>query len=299
MKTEILKLKKEKNAVILAHYYTPSNVQELADYVGDSFYLAKVAQKTKADIIVFCGVRFMGESAKILNPDKKVLMPDMRADCPMAHMVSDGLIEEMRRSYDDLAVVCYINSTTELKRKSDVCVTSSNAVKIVKALPNKNIFFIPDNNLGSFVKKQVPEKNVILNAGYCPIHAKIKAEQLYEALEKHPNAMVLAHPECEPEVIAEADFIGSTADIIRYAEESCSYEFIICTEDGVDFKLTSDNPKKKFYYPEPRPCCADMKLNTPESILSVLKKENNEILIRDDVILTAMQPLKKMLELAR
>ncbi len=299
MKTEILKLKKEKNAVILAHYYTPSNVQELADYVGDSFYLAKVAQKTKADIIVFCGVRFMGESAKILNPDKKVLMPDMCADCPMAHMVSDGLIEEMRRSYDDLAVVCYINSTTELKRKSDVCVTSSNAVKIVKALPNKNIFFIPDNNLGSFVKKQVPKKNVILNAGYCPIHAKIKAEQLYEALEKHPNAMVLAHPECEQEVLAEADFIGSTADIIRYAEESCSYEFIICTEDGVDFKLTSDNPKKKFYYPEPRPCCADMKLNTPESILSVLKKENNEILISDDVILTAMQPLKKMLELAR
>ena len=299
MKAEILNLKKEKNAVILAHYYTPSDVQELADYVGDSFYLAKVAQQTKADIIVFCGVRFMGESAKILNPDKKVLMPDMCADCPMAHMVSDGLIEEMRRSYDDLAVVCYINSTTELKRKSDVCVTSSNAVKIVKALPNKNIFFIPDNNLGSFVKKQVPEKNVILNAGYCPIHAKIKAEQLYEALEKHPNAMVLAHPECEQEVLAEADFIGSTADIIRYAEESCSYEFIICTEDGVDFKLTSDNPKKKFYYPEPRPCCADMKLNTPESILSVLKKENNEILISDDVILTAMQPLKKMLELAR
>ena len=299
MKTEILKLKKEKNAVILAHYYTPSNVQDLADYVGDSFYLAKVAQKTKADIIVFCGVRFMGESAKILNPDKKVLMPDMCADCPMAHMVSDGLIEEMRRSYDDLAVVCYINSTTELKRKSDVCVTSSNAVKIVKALPNKNIFFIPDNNLGSFVKKQVPEKNVILNTGYCPIHAKIKAEQLYEALEKHPNAMVLAHPECEQEVLAEADFIGSTADIIRYAEESCSYEFIICTEDGVDFKLTSDNPKKKFYYPEPRPCCADMKLNTPESILSVLKNENNEILISDDVILTALQPLKKMLELAR
>lgn len=299
MKAEILNLKKEKNAVILAHYYTPSDVQELADYVGDSFYLAKVAQQTKADIIVFCGVRFMGESAKILNPDKKVLMPDMCADCPMAHMVSDGLIEEMRRSYDDLAVVCYINSTTELKRKSDVCVTSSNAVKIVKALPNKNIFFIPDNNLGSFVKKQVPEKNVILNTGYCPIHAKIKAEQLYEALEKHPNAMVLAHPECEQEVLAEADFIGSTADIIRYAEESCSYEFIICTEDGVDFKLTSDNPKKKFYYPEPRPCCADMKLNTPESILSVLKKENNEILISDDVILTAMQPLKKMLELAR
>lgn len=299
MKAEILNLKKEKNAVILAHYYTPSDVQEIADYVGDSFYLAKVAQQTKADVIVFCGVRFMGESAKILNPDKKVLMPDMRADCPMAHMVSDGLIEEMRRTYDDLAVVCYINSTTELKRKSDVCVTSSNAVKIVKALPNKNIFFIPDNNLGSFVKKQVPEKNVILNAGYCPIHAKIKAEQLYEALEKHPNAMVLAHPECEQEVLDEADFIGSTADIIKYAKEGCFYEYIICTEDGVDSKLTSDNPKKKFYYPEPHPCCADMKLNTLEGVLSVLKKENNEILISDDVIKTALQPLKKMLELAK
>lgn len=299
MKTEILKLKKEKNAVILAHYYTPSDVQEIADYVGDSFYLAKVARKTKADIIVFCGVRFMGESAKILNPDKKVLMPNLCADCPMAHMVSDGLIEEMRRSYDDLAVVCYINSTTELKKKSDVCVTSSNAVKIVKALPNKNIFFIPDKNLGSFVAKQAPEKNVILNAGFCPIHAKIKAEQLYEALEKHPNAMVLAHPECEPEVLEEADFVGSTADIIRYAKESCSYEFIICTEDGVDLKLTSDNPKKKFYYPGPHPCCADMKLNTLESILSVLKNENNEILVSDDDIRTALQPLKKMLELAR
>ena len=299
MKTEILKLKKEKNAVILAHYYTPSDVQEIADYVGDSFYLAKVARKTKADIIVFCGVRFMGESAKILNPDKKVLMPNLCADCPMAHMVSDGLIEEMRRSYDDLAVVCYINSTTELKKKSDVCVTSSNAVKIVKALPNKNIFFIPDKNLGSFVAKQAPEKNVILNAGFCPIHAKIKAEQLYEALEKHPNAMVLAHPECEPEVLEEADFIGSTADIIKYAKESCSYEFIICTEDGVDLKLTSDSPNKKFYYPEPRPCCADMKLNTLESILSVLRNENNEILVSDDDIRTALQPLKKMLELAR
>ena len=299
MKAEILNLKKEKNAVILAHYYTPSDVQELADYVGDSFYLAKVAQQTKADIIVFCGVRFMGESAKILNPDKKVLMPDMCADCPMAHMVSDGLIEEMRRSYDDLAVVCYINSTTELKRKSDVCVTSSNAVKIVKALPNKNIFFIPDYNLGSYVKKQVPEKNIILNAGFCPIHAKVKVEHIYEALEKHPNAIVLAHPECEQEVLDEADFIGSTADIIKYAKEGCFYEYIICTEDGVDSKLTSDNPKKKFYYPEPHPCCADMKLNTLEGVLSVLKKENNEILISDDVIRTALQPLKKMLELAR
>ena len=162
MKNRIEQLKKEKNAVILAHYYVPSEVQEIADFVGDSFYLAKVAKNCDADIIVFCGVKFMGESAKLLNPDKKVLMPDLTADCAMAHMVADGAIEKMRAKYDDLAVVCYINSTTELKCQSDVCVTSSNAVKIVKNLPNKNIFFIPDQNLGGFVAAQVPEKNMIL-----------------------------------------------------------------------------------------------------------------------------------------
>ena len=163
VKNEILKLKEEKNAVILAHYYAPDEVQEIADYVGDSFYLAKIAKKSTADIIVFCGVQFMGESAKILNPNKKVLMPDVTADCPMAHMVAQGKIAEMRSKYPDLAVVCYINSTAQLKAQSDVCVTSSNAVSIVKALPNHNIFFIPDKNLGGFVAQQVPEKNIILN----------------------------------------------------------------------------------------------------------------------------------------
>ena len=169
MKAKIQQLKEEKNAVILAHFYAPSEVQEIADFVGDSFYLAKVAKKTDADIIVFCGVAFMGESAKILNPDKKVLMPDLSADCPMAHMVKDGLIEKMREEYDDLAVVCYINSTAELKSKSDVCVTSSNALKIVNALENKNIFFIPDKNLGHFVAENVKDKNIILNDGCCPM----------------------------------------------------------------------------------------------------------------------------------
>ena len=162
MKTEIQKLKAEKNAVILAHYYAPDEAQEVADFVGDSFYLAKVAKQSTADIIVFCGVSFMGESAKILNPDKKVLMPDLTADCPMAQMVSEDKIKLMREQYDDLAVVCYINSTARLKELSDVCVTSSNAIKIVKSLPNKNIFFIPDKNLGAYVKEQVPEKNIIL-----------------------------------------------------------------------------------------------------------------------------------------
>ncbi len=298
MKNRIEKLKKEKNAVILAHYYAPSEVQEIADYVGDSFYLAKTAKQSKADIIVFCGVYFMGESAKILNPEKKVLMPDITADCPMAHMVAEGIIDEMRKSYDDLAVVCYINSTAALKCQSDVCVTSSNAVKIVKSLPNKNIFFIPDKNLGRFVAEQVPEKNIIINDGCCPIHAKITAEQLLAVKEKHPDALVLTHPECESEILKLSDYIGSTADIIAYAKKSNADEFIICTEDGVNHKLVTDAPEKRFYYPEPHPCCADMKLNTLESVLSVLQKEDNEVAVADSVRTGALLPLEKMLELA-
>lgn len=297
MKSQIEQLKLEKNAVILAHYYAPAEVQEIADYVGDSFYLAKVAKQSDADIIVFCGVQFMGESAKILNPDKKVLMPDLAADCPMAHMVASGIIEEMRQRYDDLAVVCYINSTAELKCKSDVCVTSSNAVKIVRALPNKNIFFIPDHNLGSFVAKQVPEKNIILNDGCCPIHAKITAVQVLEEKEKHPKAEVLTHPECDASVIELSDFVGSTADIIAYAKKSETKEFIICTEDGVDYKLITDNPNMHFYYPNPHPCCADMKLNTLESVLSVLQKEDKEVIVDDNVRKGALKPLERMLEL--
>ena len=299
MKNQIEQLKREKNAVILAHYYVPNEVQEIADYVGDSFYLAKVAKQSDADIIVFCGVQFMGESAKILNPDKKVLMPEPLADCPMAHMVADGVIEEMRNTYDDLAVVCYINSTAALKCKSDVCVTSSNAIKIVKALPNKNIFFIPDKNLGSFVARQVPEKNIILNDGCCPIHAKITAAQIQREKQAHPNALVLTHPECEAEVVEMSDFVGSTAEIIDFAKESSSKEFIVCTEDGVDFKLVTDNPDKHFYYPNPHPCCADMKLNTLESVLTVLEKEDKEITVDSDICQGALKPLERMLELGK
>lgn len=299
MKSQIEQLKIEKNAVILAHYYAPAEVQEIADYVGDSFYLAKVAKQSDADIIVFCGVQFMGESAKILNPDKKVLMPDLTADCPMAHMVADGIIEQMREKYDDLAVVCYINSTAELKCKSDVCVTSSNAVKIVRALPNKNIFFIPDHNLGSFVAEQIPEKNIILNDGCCPIHAKITPAQILAEKEKYPKAEVLTHPECDASVIELSDFVGSTADIIAYAKKSENKEFIVCTEDGVDYKLITDNPNKRFYYPNPHPCCADMKLNTLETVLSVLQKEDKEIIVDDIVRKGALKPLERMLELAK
>ncbi len=298
MKNKIEQLKKEKKAVILAHYYAPDEIQDIADYVGDSFYLAKIAKKSTADIIVFCGVSFMGESAKILNPEKKVLMPDLSADCAMAHMVHPGVISEMRSKYEDLAVVCYINSTAELKCQSDVCVTSSNAVKIVKALPNKNIFFIPDRNLGRHVAEQVPEKNIILNDGYCPIHAEISLKQVEAEKEKHPSALVLSHPECEAEILSVSDYIGSTSDIIDFAGKSENSEFIICTEDGVLFKLMSDNPEKKFYFPEPHPCCKDMKLNTLESVLSVLEKEDNVVEVSQDVQKNALKPLDRMLELA-
>ena len=299
MKKQIEQLKKEKNAVILAHYYAPDEVQQIADYIGDSFYLAKAAKNSDADIILFCGVSFMGESAKILNPEKKVLMPDLTADCAMAHMVKQGIIDEMRAKYEDLAIVCYINSTAELKSKSDVCVTSSNAVKIVKALPNKNIFFIPDKNLGAFVAEQVPEKNIILNDGCCPIHAKIEKEHVLAEKSKHPKAQILTHPECEKEILDISDYIGSTADIIKYAKDSDCGEFIICTEDGVNFKLTTDNPEKKFYFPNPRPCCKDMKLNTLESILSVLEKEDRIVEVDEELSKKALIPLERMLEIAK
>ena len=217
---EIEQLKKEKNAVVLAHYYVNDEVQAIADYVGDSYYLAKVAVDLKESIIVFAGVQFMGESAKILNPEKTVLLPEPKADCPMAHMAEVERIEEVRREYDDVAVVCYINSTAELKMHSDVCVTSANAMKIVKALPNKNIFFIPDENLGRYIASKVPEKNFIFNDGYCHVHKAVTADMIKRAKESHPEAEVLIHPECTLSVLELADYIGSTSGIIDYATKS-------------------------------------------------------------------------------
>ena len=296
---KIRELKKQKNAIILAHYYAPAEVQKIADYVGDSFYLAKVAKNSTADVIVFCGVAFMGESAKILNPNKKVLMPDVSADCPMAHMVAEGRIKELREKYDDLAVVCYINSTAELKCKSDVCVTSSNAVKIVKNLPNKNIFFIPDKNLGRYVAKQVPEKNIILNDGYCPIHVKVSLEEVLQEKKLHPTALVLSHPECEENILNISDYIGSTAEIIDFAKQSEKDEFIICTEDGVEFELIKTNPNKKFYFTKTRPCCVDMKRNTLDKLLKVLETEENPIEVDEETRERALVPLNRMLELAK
>lgn len=296
---KIQQLKKEKNAVILAHYYVRPEVQEIADYIGDSFYLSKVAVDLKEQTVVFCGVSFMGESAKILNPNKIVLMPDMHADCAMAHMADKETIQKMRETYEDLAVVCYINSTAELKQYADVCVTSANAVKIVRALPQKNIFFIPDKNLARYVAEQVPEKHVILNQGYCPIHEKMKVEEVKKAKEMYPQAEVLVHPECPESVCQMADYIGSTSGIISYATKSDCQEFIVCTEVGVRYELEKQNPEKHFYFTETEPVCEDMKLITLEKILEVLEQEENTVQISDELRTHSGKPLEKMLELAR
>lgn len=296
---KIQQLKKEKNAVILAHYYVRPEVQEIADYIGDSFYLSKVAVGLKEQTIVFCGVSFMGESAKILNPNKIVLMPDMHADCAMAHMADKETIQKMRETYEDLAVVCYINSTAELKQYADVCVTSANAVKIVKALPQKHIFFIPDKNLARYVAEQVPEKHVILNQGYCPIHEKMQVEEVLKAKEMHPQAEVLVHPECPETVCQLADYIGSTSGIISYANKSDCQEFIICTEIGVRYELEKQNPEKQFYFTETEPVCEDMKLITLEKIVEVLEQEENTVHISEELWTHSGKPLEKMLELAR
>lgn len=296
---EIQALKQTKNAVILAHYYVNPEIQEIADYVGDSYYLSKVAVELTEQTIVFCGVSFMGESAKILNPKKTVLMPDITADCPMAHMADAATIQKMREEYEDLAVVCYINSTAELKQHSDVCVTSSNAVKIVRELPNKNIFFIPDKNLAHFVAEQVPEKHFIYNEGYCPTHEKMKAEEVLALKKAHPKAEVLAHPECAEAVREIADYLGSTSGIIGYAARSEKQEFIICTEVGVDYQLKKENPEKSFYYPETVPVCPDMKKNTLEKIVQVLENMDDEIQVDAGLKEKSEIPLRRMHELAK
>lgn len=299
VREEIEQLKREKDAVILAHYYVRPEVQELADYIGDSFYLSKIATELKEQTIVYCGVSFMGESAKTLNPDKTVLMPDARADCAMAHMADTEKISRVREEYDDVAVVCYINSTTELKRYSDVCVTSANAVKIVRALPNKNIFFIPDKNLAHFVAEKVPEKHFIFNDGYCPVHQQMRTEEIRKLKILHPQAEVLSHPECTKSVLELSDYVGSTSGIIRYAGESGAQEFIICTENGVLAELQKRYSDKKFFFTETEPVCEDMKLITPEKILHVLKTGENEVLMDRKVCEESKKPLEEMLRLAK
>ncbi len=296
---EIQALKKKRNAVILAHYYVNDEVQAIADYIGDSYYLAKIAVDLQEDTIVFAGVKFMGESAKILNPQKTVLMPDMNADCPMAHMALVERIEEVRREYEDVAVVCYINSTAELKKHSDVCVTSANAMKIVKSLPNKNIFFIPDENLGRYIAQFVPEKNFIFNDGYCHVHKGITEEMVLKAKAAKPKAMVLIHPECTPDVLKHADYVGSTSGIIDYATKSTSKDFLISTELGVLYMLKQKNPDKNFYKVGIAQICPNMKKVTLEKIRDCLRDNTGVVEVSDETRIKSLEPLQRMLTLAK
>lgn len=296
---EIQRLKQEKDAVILAHYYLEDEIQAIADYIGDSYYLSEVATKIPQKVIVFCGVYFMGESAKILNPEKTVLMPDPSADCPMAHMVTAEKIQQVRAQYDDLAVVCYINSTAEIKQYADVCVTSANAMKIVRNLPQKNIFFIPDENLGRFVAKQVPEKNFIFNDGYCPVHVQMTGTLVAQAKAAHPDALVLAHPECTPDVLEQADYIGSTSGIIKYVTSSPAQQFIIATELGVLYQIRQSCPDKQCFSVLPEQICPDMRKNTLEKVAAVLRNFDHTVELDETMAQNALSSLQKMLELAR
>ena len=299
IKSRIESLKKEKNAVILAHYYVPGEVQEIADYIGDSFYLSKIAKDAEQDTIVFCGVSFMGENAKILSPGKQVLMPDITAGCPMAYMAQVEKIEEVRRKYDDVAVVCYINSTGELKKHSDVCVTSANAMKIVQALPNKNIYFIPDENLGRYVASKVTDKHFIFNDGFCPLHKEFSKTDIEKVRKAYPGALLLVHPECRMEVLEDADYIGSTSGIIEYASESDAKEFIIGTEPGVMYELERRNPGKKFYPLVEGKVCPDMKKITLEKVLKCMEEGTGVVEVTEELRNSANASLDRMLELAR
>lgn len=295
----IKELKEKKHAVIMAHYYVEDEVQEIADYIGDSYYLSDMATKIDADMIVLCGVKFMGESAKVLNPEKKVLLPAADADCPMAHMATQERIREVRAQYEDVAVVCYVNSTAELKAESDVCVTSANALKIVKALPNKNIFFIPDQNLAHYIADQLPEKHFIFNDGFCHVHHTITKEQIQAAKQARPEAKVLVHPECRQEVTALADYIGSTSGIIKYATESNAKEFIVSTEMGVLYELKRRNPDKKFYTAGNMQVCPNMKKITLDKIIHVMETEDSEVVMDQALMEAAHRPMIRMLELAQ
>ena len=299
MRERIEQLKKEKDIVILAHYYVDGEVQEIADLVGDSYFLAKKATEVSQQNILFCGVSFMGESAKILNPGKRVIMADEFADCPMAHMVDIAKIQQVREQYPDVAVVCYVNSTAEIKAYSDVCVTSSNALRVVQSLPNKHIFFIPDNNLGRYISTLVPEKEFIFNDGFCHVHTSIHRENVEEAKKLHANAPVLTHPECTADVLEISDFIGSTSEILDYATKSDAKEFIICTEMGIFFELEQKNPDKRFYSVGHRQFCPNMKKITLEKVVRAMEAMEPEVTMDEELRVKANAPLVKMLELAK
>lgn len=296
---QILKLKDENDILILAHYYVSPEIQKISDFVGDSYYLSKIALERPEKIIVFCGVSFMGESAKILSPNKTIILPNLDSKCPMADMISIEEIKTMREKYSDLAVVTYINSTSEVKEYADVCVTSSNAIKVIPNLKEKNIFFVPDRNLGNYLKEQIKDKNFILNNGFCPIHNYMNEEDVLNAKKLHPKAKVISHPECTKEVLNLSDFIGSTSEIIEFATKDPSLEFIVCTEVGVFYELRKNNPNKEFYTVNDMQICPNMKKITLKSLYDAIKNKTNKVYLSENIILKAKDSLTRMHELAK
>jgi len=293
---KIMKARKEKNAVIIAHNYQRDEIQEIADYHGDSLALAQTVVRTDADLIIFCGVHFMAESAAILNPNKKVLLPVREAGCPLADMITVDKLREKKQEYPDAAVVCYVNSSAEVKAESDISCTSSNAIDIVKSLKQERVIFVPDKNLGLFVQSQVPEKKIILWEGFCSTHIRLSEKDIKAAKVNYPNAEFLAHPECSPDVLEYADSICSTAGIFKYVSKSDTKEFIIGTEMGMLYRLKKQNPEKKFYMPTTHLLCANMKLTTLGWVLHSLENEVYEVKVDDVIAKKAKKSLERMLE---
>lgn len=296
MKQDILKFKKEKNAVILAHSYQNIEIDEVADYVGDSLYLSQMASKTDADIIVFAGVYFMAETAKILSPSKKVLLPRIESGCNMADMINLNQLMEFKSKYPEIPTVCYINSTAEVKSECDICCTSSNAVKIVESLKSKEVLFCPDTYLGKWVESRLKDVKIITYPGFCPTHLRVKPEDIIKIKEKYPQALILAHPECHQEIIKLADYIGSTTGIMKFAQESNKKSFIIVTEKGVVERLQRDCPEKEFILASEKLVCQNMKWNNLEDIYNSLKYEHYEINVDEKIAKKAITCINRMLK---
>ncbi len=298
LQTEIVRLKKDRNAVILGHNYQRKEIQEISDYLGDSYGLSVQATEEKADVIVFCGVDFMAESAKILNPEKTVLLPNLKSVCPMAAMVDAAALRDLKAKNPGVPVVSYVNTSAEVKAETDICCTSANAVKIVKSVPDKKIIFVPDTNLGLYVKRFVKDKELILWPGYCPTHVNIKVDDLKRIMAEHPDAEVLVHPECTPDVIDLADHAYSTEGITRHVVSSSGKEFIIGTESNMNHRLRKEAPGKVFH-PVPFATCPNMREITLENVRDSLVNLRHEMSLSEDLISRARIPLQRMLEAGR
>ncbi len=291
---KIKSLAKEKDAVILAHNYTRPEIQDLADFVGDSLELSRTASKLSSRAILFCGVYFMAETAYILSPDKTVLIPDPYAGCPMADMITGEQLRRLKGEYPGAKVVCYVNSTAEVKAESDICCTSANAVDIVNKIDSNDIIFVPDKNLGSYVSKMTG-KRLILWQGYCPIHAMIKPEDIIRIKQEHPSAKVVVHPECSEDVIALADAVRSTSGMLRYVRETDGKEFIIGTESGILYRMKKENPEKQFFPVRRDTICVNMKKITLEKVLNSLEKEEYKVTVPEDIRIRALKAIERML----